>query len=124
MKVRVIAEVGALRIVQWYDNGSNGPIYYRSRLPTDVVPGRVGDVVDVANPEWGIDEGEPWDELLIAEGVARPIAERIANELRRNGIWTVFDLEQRPADAVAAFQSGYGMGVQRLRLMAKARIVA
>lgn len=120
MKVKVVARQGAAALVEWVEDCPyGGPAYKRAIVPASEARARPGESVELANPDHGVPGGEPWEDLLMEGGVAERIAWEIANELRRLGIWGVADLQARPRDAVAAFQRGYNMDVQRLRARAE-----
>ena len=120
MKVKIVARSGAATLIAWVEEGPYGtPQYRRAIFPTREVAGKAGEMVEVLDPDEGAPGGVEWETYLQAGGVAERTAWEIANELRRLGIWTVADLQSRGQDAVAAFQRGYGMDVQRLRLAAQ-----
>lgn len=118
MDVKIVSRAAGNTVVEWHETAEDGTITYsRAVLPSNDVPGKTGTRVEVQNPGEGIPYGEPWQELLQEEGVGGRVAFQIANELHRMGIWTLADLTTRSQDAVAAFQRGYAMDVQRLRLV-------
>lgn len=118
MQVKIVQRVHGAVLVEYVEpDGSYG----RTLLPAGEVGGRPGERAECADPTQGIPWGEPWDELLIDGGVPAATAQAVANELRRVGIWTLAELQAQPQTALAAFQAGYGMDVQRLREAARLR---
>jgi hypothetical protein len=118
VRVKIIARQGGTALIEWID--ADGA-YGRALLPLSEINGQPGETVAYDDPASGIPYGEPWQELLMEGGVREKTAWEIANELRRTGIWTLTDLQTNAQTALAAFQRGYGMDVQRLREAARAR---
>ena len=103
VKVKIVQQKGQAALVEWVDDKGT----HRATIPAStIVKGQV------ASDElgYGIEYGEPWQELI--ELSATP--ETIAAELRRCGIWTREDLETRPNQALSAIQSAYGCGLADL----------
>lgn len=122
MRVKLIRRQGHAQLVEWHQPGADGtPQYFRSVLPLSALSIVGQHEAEYDDPQRGIPYGEPWEEYLMEAGVSEATATVIANELRRMGIWTVEELQADPNTARAAFQKGYGMDVQRLRLAAQAR---
>ena len=121
MRVKLIRRQGHAQLVEWHEPGDDGtPRYFRSVLPWSALTVK-GQEAEHDDPHRGIPYGEPWEEYLMEAGVPEATAAVIANELRRMGIWTVAELQADPETARSAFQKGYGMDVQRLRLAAYQR---
>jgi len=74
-------------LIEWlWPNGCSA----RGYVPAEVVlDGRVErDSLDAAAPY-----GAPWEELIDLQGLT---PERVANELRRQNVWTAADLDRNP----------------------------
>jgi hypothetical protein len=83
--VTVIERKGKLALVQWLD----GDDLRRAYVPANKV---VGNRCDEDTLKVGIPYGVPWEALIQVE--IDPAA--IANELRKQGVWTARDLEMKP----------------------------
>lgn len=122
MRVKLIRRQGHAQLVEWHELGPDGTRhYFRSVLPWSALDLVGQHEAEHDDPHRGIPYGEPWEEYLMEAGMPEATAAGIANELRRMGIWTVEELQADPETARAAFQKGYGMDVQRLRLAAYQR---
>lgn len=116
MQVRILGRKGAAVLVEWRDE-ANGT--QRAYLPVGAVrEGENGAEAD--SPEQGIPYGEDWEGLLGETWVATGPRE-VAQALRRQGVWTLDDLRNKPQDVIAAFQSAFGMDAQALRDAARRR---
>lgn len=60
--------------------------------------------------EMGVPYGVPWESILTLSATAQ----QLADELRRNGIWTFADLERNQAAAFGAIQAVYGLDLAKL----------
>lgn len=104
-KVRVVSVTGPAALVETTDGLT------RATIPAN-------EIVDGAVSEEALDLGVPygltWERLVKLS--ATP--EQIARELRRNGIWTLEDLERNPRAALGAIQSVYGVELSTLLLAA------
>ena len=101
--VKVVQQKGQAALVRWI--GEDG--VHQATIPASkIVKGQVSE----DELGYGIEYGEPWQELITVS--ATP--ESIAAELRRCGIWTRDDLEARPNQALSAIQAAYGCGLADL----------
>lgn len=103
MVVKVISRHGKSLLVEWVDGNGR---YRRGYVPKTAVVDNVADpsVLAMAVP-YGVD----WDDCI--EPVIAPSAAAIANELRRNGIYTLEDARNNGGTAVAALMRVYGIGL-------------
>jgi len=116
MQVRALGRKGAAVLVEWIDAAGD---VQRAYLPVGAVEVEaVG--VETENPEQGIPYGEAW-EVDLATLVHEATPEKVAQALRRQGVWTLDDLRSKPQAVIAAFQSAYGMDAQALREAARRR---
>ncbi len=111
MNVTLVRHSGAAALVEYADG--------EGRLRRVTIPaGEIVDgVVSEAELDRGIEYGLPWEELL----ALRVTPERVADELRRRGIWTAQDLRARPNEAAAALMAAYGVDVAALLKAAEMR---
>lgn len=111
----IIAQAGAVALVQWKDDGA----LQRTYVPTaEIVKGRCA--VDVLNA--GIPYGAPWEEILEKILSTRPItADALADSLRAHNIWTGKDVESNPRGAKRAIDAIVGVTIGELRRAALVR---
>ena len=103
VKVKVIQQKGQAALVEWIaEEGAR-----RATIPASTI---VKGQVSQDELEYGIEYGEPWEELITISATPETIAE----ELRRCGIWTKEDLESRPTQVLSAIQAAYGFGLADL----------
>lgn len=72
------------------------------------------DSVSAETLELGVPYGAPWESLVQLKATPQ----QLADELRRNGIWTIEDLERNPRAAIGALQTVYGADLSALLLAA------
>lgn len=99
--VRVIEQRGPSVVVE-YGGGMK-----RCIIPAEEV---TSGGVDPATLEMGAPYGIPWESVLTLSATPQ----QLADELRRNGIWTVADLESNPQAAFGAIQAVYGVDLAAL----------
>jgi hypothetical protein len=104
MKVRVIRRKGHGVLVEWRDEEG----YHRAVVPTGAVD---GDFCDPQELAMGIPYGEPWAQIM---GDLVITGERLEDELRKHGIWTIEDARQKPNDVAGALLAVHRMGVDTL----------
>ena len=98
LAVQVIEHRGPSILVEYQKEGRP----YRTIVPLkELVDGKVDEYTLAA---LGITYGLPWEQLIQLS--ATP--ERLAAELRRNGIWTLEDLAKHQSAARGAIQAVYG----------------
>jgi hypothetical protein len=108
MQVKVVTRQGASVLVEWSDNG----MLRRASLPAGSI---VDNAVDDTELGYAVAYGLPWESML----AFRVTPERIADALRRHGIWTAGDLQRLPSAAFAALQEAYSIDVSALLLAVK-----
>lgn len=103
MRITVVNRQGASVLVEWQDSGN----LRRATMPA----GSVNDnEVDDTELGYAVAYGLPWESML----TIRVTPERIADALRRHGIWTADDLRRSPSAALAALQEAYSIDVSAL----------
>lgn len=100
--------------------GAETALVERGDLMRRIVP--LASVVNgeaILEPEWemGIPYGLPWEEMIKLS--ATPQA--LADELRRNGIYTYADLEANPQAVMGCIQKVYGVELSTLFQAAHSR---
>jgi hypothetical protein len=108
MQVTTITRQGQSVLVEWIDDGN----LRRATVPASTV---VDNEVDPDTLAYGVAYGLPWEQMLSL----RVTPERIADALRRHGIWTAGDLQHSPSAAFAALQEAYSVDVSALLLAVK-----
>jgi hypothetical protein len=119
--VRVVATRGSraalTALVEWHD----GERPRRTLVPlTAVCDSADGAQVDAAALEAGVDQGADWARLI--SGSAQAVgtaAGRLADDLRRAGIWTADDLSANYGRAQRMFARAATEDLSRLRAAAK-----
>jgi len=106
--ITVVNRQGTSVLVEWQDNGN----LRRAILPAGSV---IDNAVDEAELGYAVAYGLPWESML----TFRVTPERIADALRRHGIWTASDLQRSPNAALAALQEAYSIDVSALLLAVK-----
>lgn len=97
LPVRLIAHKDGSALVEWIDAEGK---YRRAYVPLDKLD---KGTVATKDLEKGIPHGLPWEKWI--EVIATP--ERIANELRRRGVWTWEDINNAALNAAnTAFDRG------------------
>ena len=107
-RVTVVGRQGQSVLVEWQDGGD----LRRATVPARSV---VDNEVDDAELAYGVAYGLPWESML----TFRVTPERVADALRRHGIWTASDLQRSPNAALAALQEAYSVDVSALLLAVK-----
>ena len=108
MRITVVNRQGASVLVEWQDSGN----LRRATMPAGSV---VDNAVDDTELGYAVAYGLPWESML----TFRVTPERVADALRRHGIWTASDLQRSPNAALAALQEVYSIDVSALLLAAK-----
>jgi hypothetical protein len=100
MKVTVISRKNAAALIEYVIDD----MPHRGIVPTATVNGDevADDVIPLAIPY-----GVPWSEIL----TPRVTADDIQRELRRRGIWTANDAQNKPNEVIAAASAAYGLDV-------------
>jgi hypothetical protein len=100
--VKVIGVKGGSALVEWHEVHNGEPWYHRAYIPIGRVEGETG-TVDAQDLAGGIPYGLPWENYIVI--TATP--ERIANELRKRGVWCWLDINNVALDDVnRAFDRG------------------
>ncbi len=104
MQFSIVARQGKAVVVEWQD-----PLgVHRSILPAEQVSG--ADDLTYDQLTAGIPYGVLWESLDIGSGMPS----RIAQDLRRRGIWTLLDLQRNLGQARAALAAVYAEDLKRL----------
>lgn len=100
MKVTVIGHKNAAALIEYVI----GDMPYRGIVPLDTVNGNEvpDDVILLAIPY-----GVAWAEIL----TPRVTPDDLQRELRRRGIWTATDAQNKPNEVIAAASAAYGLDV-------------
>lgn len=102
--VRVVRRDDAAALVEWDEPAR------RAIVPVAILEEREGGLWYCPQPEQGAAYGVDW--AAVVQMQATP--EQLALELHRRGVWTKEDLRARPAEALAALQTVYGVDVAAL----------
>lgn len=96
-QIQLIEQHGAAALVEWNDTIG----VHRATIPvSDISPRGETQVAELSRLEEGIPYGAAWELLPIG----RIGPDRIADALRRRGIWTLTDARERIHDVKAALQ--------------------
>jgi hypothetical protein len=114
VNVRVVATKGESALVEWQEGddltlpGQALSGLKRAYIPADkVTDGQACSDVLAA----GIPYGVAFEDVLVPSVTAT----RIAQELRRRGLWTKEDVLTRPGEVLSALQAAYGIDLGRLQ---------
>lgn len=95
--VRIIKQKGPSALVEWRERGSLKRAFVPAKTIQD---GRC----EKAELDLGVPCGEAWEEFI----ARMPTPGKIAEALRKDGIWTMQDLFEHSVDAKRVFQSFCG----------------
>jgi hypothetical protein len=104
VEVKIVARNGHSVLIEWVDNGN----LYRGILPASSIRG--DGYVQKKELKRAAPYGVPWEEVVILQATS----DTLAQELRKRGIWTALDLQDRPAEAQGAIMAAYGIDYQTL----------
>ena len=105
VKVRVVRVTGPSAVVEWAGGLKRAVIPAAEVISDELYATVPADVLDEGAPY-----GLPWERLVKME--ATP--EKLADELHRNGIWTMEDVESNPRAIMGALQTVYGVELSTL----------
>jgi len=108
--VRVLRQEGQGALVEWRDADGD---FHRGFVPAGAASEGACDSADL---EAALDYGARWEELVDTSGFT---PERLAAELRRRGVWTAKDAEERPGQVVKAIVVASGVTAAALRRAAE-----
>lgn len=111
--VSVIVATGETALVEWADKAG---LLRRAYVPASEVQ---GDQVSSDTLDAGIRYGVDFEEILKPQVTAI----RVAQELRRRGIWTAADVFEQPNVVIAALQAAYGLDLGALQSACAAEIL-
>ena len=105
VRVRVVAAQGGAVLVEWVE--ADGRVQ-RVSVPTGEIV--AGEPIERETLETGIPYGVPWEDILQSDWLRR-----LANELRKAGIWTMADLNTKMIDARGAVLRAWATEVNRIK---------
>ena len=110
--VKIIAKDGLKDlVVEYTDTGQ----LKRTIVPATVVQDSKAALLDLVS---GMPYGEPWEHMVMLRLIT---PQMYADALRRRGIWTVEDLQAKPAEAMAAIQEVHGVELAHLLTSVRGR---
>lgn len=110
LPVRLLRHAGQGALVEWRD--VDGDVH-RGFLPAEAVSDGQADTDDL---QAALPYGADWESLVDVSGFT---PERLAAELRRRGVWTAQDAENRPGQVVKAIVVASGVTAAALRRAAQ-----
>lgn len=99
--VRIVQTKGQSALVEWQEEGR----LFRGYLPVNLVKDGTAEGADLAK---AAPYGVPWERYINLAGLT---VQALADELRRNGIWTVDDLMKRDRDIIGIATNLVGRAV-------------
>lgn len=112
MNCKIIHEREGMVLIEWQSASGLA----RALVTHNMLQTREGRAATVIAPERGIPYGVPWEYVLPDMQATRG---RLADELRRRGIWTVEDLRAHPQEIMGALTSVYGVDLAAILNAAK-----
>lgn len=110
--VTIIREDRGMSLVEWTDEHD---VLQRSRVKTDSIQNRAGNVGTMENPEQGIPYGVDITHVLHPSVTAHDIS----RELRKRGLWTASDMQRNPQQIMGALQQAYGVDFAQVVAIAR-----
>lgn len=117
MRVRVVESDNNTALIEWIEEGK----LYRSIMPLSEVEIDVNNpkTAHVEHPEQGIEYGLDFTQFF---KVPQLTPEQFDQALKKSGIWTAEDVNNKPQVVLGALQKVYGWDLSRLRMTLAKRL--
>lgn len=106
--VREVFHKGSSTVVEWFDDKG---VLRRVTVPSDIIVKEANGDLTVEDVEEGQPYGVAWETLMRTQFGPMKIAEL----LRKNGIWTLEDYALRTRDVTAAFNEACSANLQHFK---------